>query len=291
MVNFCAVPGCSNRSDRDTNVSYHHLPINKPALLKQWIHKIGRAILDSIRVCSEHFINSKGRKLRPDEYLTLKLPLLATQVSVPPPRRELVCHDLPVKKRKCDSEVETSSDILYCDAQTNTELTWLEIEDMEEELHATKKEIEEYKAECSILKQKRHLRLSNIQEDDEKVRFYTGFSSYAALKVCFNFLGKGSSKLNYWGSTMFEAKTDKGCKRALLPLEEFFLVLVRLRLGLFEQDLAYRFGVSQSTVSRVINTWINFIYLQLSRFHYGFHGTLHSLICHGVLKTNILLLG
>ena len=263
MVNFCAVPGCSNRSDRDKNVSYHRLPINKPGLLKQWIHKIGREnlpILDSTRVCSEHFINSKGRKLRPDEYPTLKLPQLATQVSVPPPRREMVCYDLPVKKRKCDDEVETS---LYCDAQTNTELTWLEIEDMEEELHATKKEIEECKAECSILQQKQHLRLSNIQDDDEKIRFYTGFSSCAALMVCFDFLGKGSSKLNYWGSTKLEAKTDKGHKRALLPLEEFFLVLVRLRLGLFEQDLAYRFGVSQSTVSHIINTWINFIYVQI----------------------------
>lgn len=266
MVNFCAVPGCSNRSDRDTHVSYHRLPINKPALLKQWIHKIGREnlpILDSTRVCSEHFINSKGRKLRPDEYPTLKLPLLPMKVSAPPPRRELLRHDLPVKKRKCNSEAE--SEILYCDAQTNTELTWLEIEDMEKELDATKKEIEEYKAECSALKQKQHLRLSNIQEDDEKVRFYTGFPSYAVLMICFNFLGKGSSKLNYWGSTKFEAKTAKGRKRVLLPLEEFFLVLVRLRLGLFEQDLAYRFSVSQSTVSRIINTWINFIYLQFKQ--------------------------
>ena len=149
MVNFCAVPGCSNRSDRDKNVSYHRLPINKPGLLKQWIHKIGREnlpILDSTRVCSEHFINSKGRKLRPDEYPTLKLPQLATQVSVPPPRREMVRYDLPVKKRKCDDEVETS---LYCDAQTNTELTWLEIEDMEEELHATKKSVRQNAASCS----------------------------------------------------------------------------------------------------------------------------------------------
>ncbi len=29
-----------------------------------------------------------------------------------------------------------------------------------------------------------------------------------------------------------------------------------------EQDLADRFGVSQSTVSRITNTWINFLYLQ-----------------------------
>ena len=33
MVNFCAVPSCSNRSDRDLNVSYHRLPINKSSLL------------------------------------------------------------------------------------------------------------------------------------------------------------------------------------------------------------------------------------------------------------------
>jgi len=103
MVNFCTVPGCSNRSDRDTNVSYNCLQINKPLLVKQWIHKIGREnlpILDSTRVCNEHFVNSKGRKLRPDEYPTLKLPLCPTRVSVPLPRRELMCHDLPVKKKK-----------------------------------------------------------------------------------------------------------------------------------------------------------------------------------------------
>ena len=120
------LPGCSNRSDRDTHVSYHRLPINKPALLKQWIHNIGQEnlpILDSTRVCSEHFINSKGRQLRPDEYPTLKLPLLPTQVSAPPPRRELLHHDLPVKRRKCNSEAE--SEILYCDAQTNKHRTRL----------------------------------------------------------------------------------------------------------------------------------------------------------------------
>ena len=82
-------------------LSYHCLPINKPLLLKRWIHKIGREnlpFLDSTRVCSEHFVNSKGRKLRPDEYPTLKLPLHRKRASVPPPRRELMRHDLPVKK-------------------------------------------------------------------------------------------------------------------------------------------------------------------------------------------------
>jgi hypothetical protein len=51
--------------------------------------------------------------------------------------------------------------------------------------------------------------------------------------------------------------------RVLPPIEELFMTLVRLRLGLFEQDLAYRFNVSQSTVSRITCTWINLLYLKL----------------------------
>jgi len=45
-------------------------------------------------------------------------------------------------------------------------------------------------------------------------------------------------------------------------LLNFFFILVRLKLGLFEQDLADHLGISQSTVSRIFNIWINFLYLQ-----------------------------
>ena len=51
----------------------------------------------------------------------------------------------------------------------------------------------------------------------------------------------------------------------LSPINKFFLLLVRLHLGLIKQDLAHRFGISQSSVSRVLKTWINFVYLQLKQ--------------------------
>ena len=41
-----------------------------------------------------------------------------------------------------------------------------------------------------------------------------------------------------------------------------FLVLVHLRLELFEQDLANHFNVSVSTVCRICCTWIRFMYLR-----------------------------
>ena len=49
-----------------------------------------------------------------------------------------------------------------------------------------------------------------------------------------------------------------GRPRALQPIDEFFMFLTRLRLGLFEKDLSHGFDVSLSIVSDIIITWINF---------------------------------
>ena len=84
MVHVCCVPGCSSRSNREINLSYYRLPLQNKKLLKQWIHKIGRSNLPlncSTRVCSRHFINAKGRKLRKDEVPSERLPILPTSTT------------------------------------------------------------------------------------------------------------------------------------------------------------------------------------------------------------------
>ena len=86
----CCVPGCSNRSDRDTNRTYHCLPLKNHQLLRVWIHKIGRSNLplkSNTRICSDHFAKSRGRKLRVDEYPTLGLPKLPTRKTSPQKRK------------------------------------------------------------------------------------------------------------------------------------------------------------------------------------------------------------
>ena len=104
-------------------------------------------------------------------------------------------------------------------------------------------------------------RIEKIKDDQKAVHFYTGFPSMELLMVCFTFLGNAVSKL----SCRDHYKLIKGRPHKLSPLNEFFLMLCRLRLGLYELDLAYRFGVSQATVSQatvshICSTWINFWY-------------------------------
>ena len=84
IVHFCCMPGCSNRSTRKHHLYYFALPLKKKQLLRNWIHKIGcknLPINTSTRICSEHFVNATGRRLRPDEYPSVKLPVLSTAIS------------------------------------------------------------------------------------------------------------------------------------------------------------------------------------------------------------------
>ena len=106
--------------------------------------------------------------------------------------------------------------------------------------------------------------LENIKEKDELVKFYTGFPDFDTLHTAYTVILESDAKvMRQWEgkkckNDYSEIKQGRACKLPLI--EQFFLTLVRLRLGLFELDLANRFGISQSTVSRIITTWINLMY-------------------------------
>lgn len=51
--------------------------------------------------------------------------------------------------------------------------------------------------------------------------------------------------------------------RALPAIDELFLFMMHLALGLKQKDLGHRFQVHQTTVSRIITTWANFLFLLL----------------------------
>lgn len=58
--------------------------------------------------------------------------------------------------------------------------------------------------------------------------------------------------------TVHDVKHGPPCKLPLL--EQLFLTLVRLHAGAHKVDLSVRFGLSQSSISRITTTWINLMY-------------------------------
>ena len=68
-------------------------------------------------------------------------------------------------------------------------------------------------------------------------------------------------ELKYWGEKDYERKQQR--KRKLNSQDQFFLTMTKLKLNLRNKDLGYRFGISESLVSRYICTWICFLYQHL----------------------------
>ena len=230
MIHFCAVPGCSNHSSRNTSVSYYALPFNNKKLLKIWMHKIGRnnlPINPSTRICSDHFVNAAGHRLRPDEYLSVNIPILSTTVC------QAKCQKLPTVRTVAEPTDDTLSEesdkvlsqVADVGVQTSDDLQAFIVR-----LSQTISSLEEQLLSSKFC-------LENISRDDDKILFYTGFPNYATLKVCYDYLGPAVDNLTYWGSKRDCQSKCHGRNRSLPPMEEFNMVLVRLRLGLSKKIL------------------------------------------------------
>ena len=89
-----------------------------------------------------------------------------------------------------------------------------------------------------------------MNKTDKLVRLYIGFISYMVLITFFTILGPAINELSYWGGRTEQAHKQHRMTK-LSPLYQF-LTLVKLRLNLQIHDLAYRFDVSQSLVSKYI---------------------------------------
>ena len=111
-----------------------------------------------------------------------------------------------------------------------------------------------------IASQRKYFQFSEIAGNDSLVRFLTSFPSHYVYMVFFDFLGPAVDHLNYIGS---KSKGKHRRKRKLDPLNQFFMMLMKLRLDFSERYLGLRFGVSTSTVSRYFITWVCFLYKQL----------------------------
>ena len=106
--------------------------------------------------------------------------------------------------------------------------------------------------------------LKRFKDSDSALIFYTGFPDYSTLETFYDVcLSDSASNMRQWRGKHTSADPSgvrPGPKPALPPMEQFFVVLARLRLGLQEQDLADRLLISQSVVSAYTRTWLNLLY-------------------------------
>lgn len=90
--------------------------------------------------------------------------------------------------------------------------------------------------------EKMSLSENSLRNDAEKVKFYTGLPNYFVLETVMWLL----------------APHMDGMKNVKLSkFQQLLLTLMRLRLDLRNQDLAYRFGVKVATVTRTVHRMVN----------------------------------
>ncbi|XP_064646828.1 uncharacterized protein LOC135499803 [Lineus longissimus] len=294
---LCCVDDCNSRAgvDRSLGVqrSYFRLPAD-PLLRTKWLKAIPRrrSNHDRVasawdRVCSDHFPDGK-RTYTPGTsgYIPSLFPSKpspnarttkssAKAGSIPPldfhstPRKRLNTSTCSMPKVKSDEEdnsksVWNTTDHDYIHTRVDETVYPLDYIELQQNIIRLEEE-------NAILK-RRVLSLDNIRDKDEDFRFWTNMPNYAVFISLSDYLEKRSSgQLKYWNGSrteqykhFSETKSSKpGKERKLSFKEEFFLVLVKLKTGKLNKDMALTFGVSESYISKSMSTWVNFLAQEL----------------------------
>ncbi len=88
---------------------------------------------------------------------------------------------------------------------------------------------------------------------DQYVKFYTGLPSFRVLKAVFELLAPPTEFINRNPTKL----TD---------FQEFMIVMAKLRLDSPLQEFAYKFGISVSTISRILLKWLVIMDTKLKPF-------------------------
>ena len=114
------------------------------------------------------------------------------------------------------------------------------------------------------------LSLTAVKDSDANFCYYTGLPSFNVFQALYHYLEPLAIDMQYVSCSSkshnsLRFRNKPGRPRALSMEEEFFVTLIRLRLGLPSKDLARRFGIAESTLSVVFNTWVSLLSTELEQ--------------------------
>ena len=220
-------------------------------------------ISNSTVVCSKHFKeddyagwNPVRKKLKANS-----VPSLFNWTSDKAPRRVLK-RKFPLSHTEQPTEEEDTEQDVFIPEEEGTPVR----NDVNQQVEELQRQIEERDREIEKLKEQLRLEkfgISRFSHDNTLINFYTGFPSYVELVSFFKCIEPTAQNMTsaYYQSS--ETISLAGRKRGMLLIDEPFLFLCRLHMGLLEQDLSVRFNCSPQTVSRKLVTWANFLYFVL----------------------------
>ena len=100
------------------------------------------------------------------------------------------------------------------------------------------------------------------------MNFYTGLSSIQVFNTVFSLIEPILPQVRYWRGTNRITSTkvrtiSRSKLKKLCCKDEFLLTLFRMRLGILNEDLADRFGISPTVCSNTFKTWIRLLRIVL----------------------------
>ncbi|XP_033970202.1 uncharacterized protein LOC117469856 [Trematomus bernacchii] len=134
-----------------------------------------------------------------------------------------------------------------------------------DENEALKMQVRELQHQLEVLQLRSRFGIQRLAGSDEDIRFYTRFATYKHFLAFWKLVEPAANTkmvriTNAKASSASSSDSSQPTTTKLPPIDELLLFLMHLSVGLHLRDLAERFGIHRTTVSRIISTWTHFLY-------------------------------
>ena len=289
MPHFCCAGECENSSDKRPDISFHGVPLDNKALLRTWITKMRRNpnyfnVNKHVKICSENFspedfinldVNDvKKRRLKRDA-----VPFIfAWSEESPETVARSAVEKLNTSRQEEEEAIDKASEgegdetLILSGLTLTSRKTQTQEDDFGDEITDIS-----HRIPCLHSFSVYHLlsKCTTLSKEEKLFTHFTGFNSYVDFMNVLKFLLPNLDrkklidieKLFEEGETEgendgFESELTmtRPSAHKLSVEDEFLMLLMKLRMGLSNTDLAERFCVSESTVNNINLTWVNFVY-------------------------------